>query len=127
MKDFKANLSTNSKHFMEELEAGKLQVNLSLSIDNVICLQVLNNTKITESEFKRINEKIEKTKKYESLQDAFCDIDQTEGSGLGIISIILMLKKLGLDTTNLEFAVTEEDTVATIRVPADSIFNLEEI
>lgn len=127
MKDFKSNLSDNSKHFMEQLESGFLQVNLLLSVDNVISLQVANNTKITEAEYKRITEKIEKTKTYDSLQDAFGDIDQTEGSGLGIISIILMLKKLGLDPDNLKFAVTDTETVATIEIPVDSFCELDTI
>lgn len=127
MKDFKANLSDNSKHFMEQLESGLLQVNLLLSVDNVITLKVANNTKITEAEFKRIMEKIEKTKTYDSLQDAFGDIDQTEGSGLGIISIILMLKRLGLDPDNLKFAVTDSETIATLEIPVDSFCELDTI
>lgn len=127
MKSFKANISENSKHYIEELRAGFLEVHLLLSLDNVISLRVSNNTKITQAEYKRIQEKIEKTKNYVSLEDAFGDIDQTEGSGLGIISIVLMLKKLGLDTENLKFAVTDTETVATIEIPVDSFCSLEMI
>lgn len=127
MKSFKANISENSKHYIEELRAGFLEVHLLLSLDNVISLRVSNNTKITQAEYKRIQEKIEKTKNYASLEDAFGDIDQTEGSGLGIISIVLMLKKLGLDTENLKFAVTDTETVATIEIPVDSFCSLEMI
>ena len=60
MEKFKTNLSDNSRHYIEELENGILKVDLQLSIDNVICLQVSNNTEITEIEYKRINEKIAK-------------------------------------------------------------------
>lgn len=127
MKTFKSNISENSKHYIEELRSGFLEVHLLLSLDNVISLRVSNNTKITQAEYNRIQEKIAKTKKYTSLEDAFCDIDQTEGSGLGIISIVLMLKKLGLDTENLKFSVTDNETVATIEIPVDSFCSLEMI
>ena len=127
MKSFKANLSDNSKHYIEELRSGMLEVHLLLSLDNVISLRVSNNTKITQAEYQRIQEKIAKTRNYVSLEDAFGDIDQTEGSGLGIISIVLMLKKLGLDTDNLKFAVTDKETVATIEIPADSFCDLDMI
>lgn len=127
MKSFKTNLSDNSKHYIEELKAGMLQVHLLLSLDNVISLQVSNNTKITSTEYTRIQEKIAKTRTYDSLEDAFGDIDQTEGSGLGIISIVLMLKRLGLDTDNLKFSVTDSETIATIEIPSDSFCDLDVI
>ena len=55
------------------------------------------------------------------MADAVSDIDQTEGSGLGIITVIIMLKKLGLNPNNLSFKITENETVATIEIPKDTI------
>lgn len=124
MRNFKNEITENPKHYFEELETGFLKVDLLLSLDNTICLQVSNNTEITEVEYNRIQEKIEKTKHYTSLEDAFGDIDQTEGSGLGIISIILMLKKLGLNTDNLRFKMADKRTIATIEIPVDSFEEL---
>lgn len=127
MKNFKADLSDNTKHYKDELEAGMLQVHLELSADDVISLAVSNNTKITDAEAKRIHDKIEKTKGYENVADAFADIDQTEGSGLGIITIVIMLRKLGLDTTCLQFSTTEDETVATIEIPKLMLAELSEL
>lgn len=124
MLKFKAQISENQKHYFEELETGFLKVDLQLSVDNLISLQVTNNTGITETEYNRIQDKIQKTKNYQSLEDAFGDIDQTEGSGLGIISIILMLKRLGLNTENLRFKMADKRTVATIEIPVDSFEEL---
>lgn len=119
MQAFKEKLSDN--HYINELETGMLQVHLQLSANDIISLTVSNNTKITNAEYKRIQEKIEKTREYNDMADAFGDIDQTEGSGLGIITVVIMLKKLGLDTNNLKFQTTDEETVATIEVPKDSL------
>lgn len=127
MKNFKENLSENKEHYKEELAAGRLQVHLQLSADDVISLAVTNNTKITSAEYRRIQDKIEKTKKYTEVSDAFADIDQTEGSGLGIITIMIMLKKLGLNTDCLKFSTSEDETIASIIIPKESLLDFDEI
>ena len=127
MKNFKENLSENKEHYKEELAAGRLQVHLQLSADDVISLAVTNNTKITSAEYRRIQDKIEKTKRYTEVSDAFADIDQTEGSGLGIITIMIMLKKLGLNTDCLKFSTSEDETIASIIIPKESLLDFDEI
>lgn len=124
MKEFKETLDENALHYETELEAGKLEVHLLLSADDVISITVSNNTKITESEYKRIKEKIEKTKVYNTMADAINDIDQTEGSGLGIITVLIMLKKLGLASDHLQFQTTDTETIATIEIPKDTLEEL---
>ena len=124
MKAFKENLDENTLHYEQELEAVHLEVHLLLSADDVISITVSNNTKITDNELKRIKEKIDKTKVYNSMADAMNDIDQTEGSGLGIITVLIMLKKMGLASDHLKFKTTDNETIATIEVPKDT---LEEI
>ena len=124
MKKFKETLDENSLHYQDELKAGKLQVHLLLSADDVISITVINNTKITDLEFLRIKEKIEKTKIYNTMEDAINDIDQTEGSGLGIITVLIMLKKLGLAADHLKFKTTDTETIATIDIPKDTMEEL---
>lgn len=124
MKDFKETLDENALHYESELEAGKLKVHLLLSADDVISITVANNTKITENEYKRIKEKIEKTKVYNTMADAINDIDQTEGSGLGIITVLIMLKKLGLASDHLKFKTTDDETIASIEIPKDTLEEL---
>ena len=124
MKDFKNTLDENTLHDEAELEAVHLEVHLLLSADDIISITVSNNTKITDNELKRIKEKIEKTRVYTTMADAMNDIDQTEGSGLGIITVLIMLKKMGLASDNLKFKTTDNETIATIEIPKDT---LEEI
>ena len=121
MKDFKDTLNENTLHYENELEAGKLKVHLLLSADDIISITVTNNTKITDSEYKRIVEKIDKTKIYNTMADAINDIDQTEGSGLGSITVLIMLKKLGLASDHLKFKTTDTETIATIEIPKDTL------
>ena len=121
MKDFKDTLNENTLHYENELEAGKLKVHLLLSADDIISITVTNNTKITDSEYQRIIEKIDKTKIYNTMADAINDIDQTEGSGLGIITVLIMLKKLGLASDHLKFKTTDTETFATIEIPKDTL------
>lgn len=124
MKSFKDTLDDNTLHYENELEAGQLKVHLLLSADDVISITVANNTKITDLEYKRIIEKIEKTKVYNTMADAINDIDQTEGSGLGIITVLIMLKKLGLASDHLKFKTTDTETIATIEIPKDTLEEL---
>lgn len=124
MKTFRKTITDDTHHYMAGLKEGYLQVYLRLSANDFITLKVLNNTKITNEEKLRIQQKIENTKNYNTLEDAFKDIDQTEGSGLGIVSIILILKRLGLDTSHLNFNTTDNETVATIKIPIDSFEEL---
>lgn len=121
MKDFKDTLNENTLHYENELEAGKLKVHLLLSADDIISITVTNNTKITDSEYQRIIEKIDKTKIYNTMADAINDIDQTECSGLGIITVLIMLKKLGLASDHLKFKTTDSETIATIEIPKDTL------
>ena len=121
MKTFKETLLENTLHYQEKLKAGELRVHLLLTANDVISVTVSNNTKITDSEYARIQDKVNKTKVYNSIAEAVSDIDQTEGSGLGIITVLVMLKKLGLDANNLKFDTTENETVATIEIPKDTI------
>ena len=121
MKTFRETLIENTVHYQEKLEEGELRVHLLLTANDVISVTVTNNTKITDSEYARIQDKIERTKIYQTMADAMADIDQTEGSGLGIITVLVMLKKLGLDAEHLHFDTSDSETVATIEIPKDSI------
>lgn len=124
MKKFKETLDENNLHYQEELKAGELRVHLLLSADDIISITVINNTKITDLEYHRIKEKIEKTKIYNTMAEALEDIDQTEGSGLGIITVLIMLKKLGLASDHLKFKTTDTETIATIEIPKDTLEEL---
>lgn len=127
MLHFKENISGRNNEYIQKLNQSEFSIKLLLIADDDIKIQVSNNTKITDAELKRINDKINKTDSYSSFGDAINDIDQTEGSGFGIISIILMLKKINPVSKPLKFTMTDTETIATIEVPFDTIAELTEI
>lgn len=124
MENFRAALTGNKIHYMTELETSILQINLFLSNEGIITVRVSNNTQITPTEYQRIQDKIKIAQQYKSMEEALSYIDQTEGSGLGIIIIELMLKELGLDENHLRFETRDNETVATIEVPIDTFAEL---
>lgn len=127
MENFKTNLNENNSDYFDELNNGILQVVLQLSSESNIIIKVTNNTQITQKEYERVLSKIENTKKYATFQDALVDIDATEGCGLGIVSIILMLKNLGLGKESLKFNISENQTEAIIEIPGDLYADLESL
>lgn len=125
MLTFNTELTVNKKHFQDIMEAQNLFINLKLDVEDNIKVEVTNKSELTEVEFTRINEKLERAKIYNSMDEALTDIDKTEGSGLGIIIIVLMLKQLGLGRDNLNFESSNGITKVTITVPTETA--LEEI
>lgn len=118
MIDFKVEISSNLEHFRQLQEENHLYIKYELScIDGVISLKVKNKAVLTEEEKARINRKIERAKLYHSMQEAFMTIDQTEGSGLGIIIIILMLKQMKLGAECLRIESVGEETISSIEIP----------
>ncbi|MCQ2592430.1 MAG: hypothetical protein MJ188_06555 [Treponema sp.] len=85
-----------------------------------ILLEVKNNSVLTTTEKERILERIERSKKYNSMEDALSDIDRTEGSGLGIIIILLMLRKLALSKDCFSVECTNGETVSKIVLRKDA-------
>lgn len=80
------------------LENGlNIKINILHSPERLV-LVVENNTPMTEHEEKRIREKFEAALKYESIADYYMNnLDDSEGQGIGITMIVLMLKGNQID------------------------------
>ena len=73
-----------------------------------IKIEVRNNSELTAFEYKRIHDKIVKAHQYSSIEEAFSQIlDDTEGAGLGLIIMILMLRKIGLTDDNYQRSIAK--------------------
>ena len=83
-------------------------------------ITIMNNTKLSQEEESRINDKIQKAWQFESMEEAMVHIlDGTEGAGLGIVSIIMMLRNLGVRSKNslkIKKTPTETHSVMKIRL-----------
>jgi putative nucleotidyltransferase with HDIG domain len=83
-----------------------------------IILEVRNNVEINKKEYVRIHDKLARSRKYESLEEAMQQVlDPSEGAGLGLVILVLMLKKIGLDEECFDIWAENGETVARITVP----------
>ncbi|MCR4742182.1 MAG: hypothetical protein K5866_04840 [Treponema sp.] len=121
METFKEDTLTNINHYLELQKKAGLYIKLSFQIKGEqIKMEIKNNAKITSFELARINKKIASVQQYKSMEDVFTNVlDQSEGAGLGIIIIILMLQKIGLSKENYQVIATEEETITRIILPCN--------
>ncbi len=122
MKHFKADTLGNIAHYLELQKQAGLYVKILLQVKNQkIRIEVRNNSSMNVFEYKRIHDKITRANQFTSLEQALTDvIDESEGAGLGLIIMILMLKKIGLTEENYQTFVENNETVTRIILPLDA-------
>ncbi len=117
------------KNFIKELKFRKQYISKLRNADkyvqimferkgNVLNISVINNSKINSEEVKRINSRVKNAGSINNLVEAYTNFsDNTEGAGLGILTIELAIKKLGLDHSGLSINNFDDLTVARFSVP----------
>jgi putative nucleotidyltransferase with HDIG domain len=121
MVNFKENTLNNIAHYLQIQKEKGLFIKLILQIKkNIIHIEVRNNVGITKTELIRIHDKLARSRQYSSLEDAFSQVlDDSEGAGLGLVILVLMLKKMGLDEDCFDVTGTDKETIARISIPLD--------
>jgi putative nucleotidyltransferase with HDIG domain len=121
MANFKENTLTNIAHYLQLQKEKGLYIKLILQIKkNIIHIEVRNNVAVTKTELIRIHDKLARSRQYNSLEDAFAQVlDDSEGAGLGLVILVLMLKKMGLDEDCFDILGTDKETIARIVIPLD--------
>lgn len=91
--------------------------------DDGLTISVFNNCLIPATDRERIITKLEKSKTYESIADYYMDaFDDTEGAGMGLAMVVIILKGMGIDVENFKIDLEEKSgMLATIRFPFDQI------
>lgn len=119
MKTFRDDTFSNIDHYLELQKKEGLYIKLIIKISNeFLTVEIRNNSKLTIFEEKRIQEKLSSVHKYNSIEEVLTEVlDQTEGSGLGIIIMILMLQKVGLSENNYQIVSTDTETITRIVLP----------
>jgi putative nucleotidyltransferase with HDIG domain len=121
MSSFKENTLKNIAHYLQLQKEKGLYIKLVLQIkNNIINIEVRNNVAATKIELIRIHDKLARSRQYNSLEDALSQVlDDSEGAGLGLVILVLMLKKMGLDEDCFDIIGTDKETIAKIIIPLD--------
>lgn len=85
---------------------------------NVFKLTIRNNVEITRTEQMRVYDRIARARAFNSMEEAFAEVlDDSEGAGLGIVIMILMMKKIGLDEDVFDIDGENGITTASLTIP----------
>lgn len=115
MKNFRIEMLEKREHYLERLRHSNLYVIYTLKLeDQKLIIEVRNNSVMTKAESERVKEKISEVslQKPETLLAE--SIDETEGAGLGIKSIILTLRSFGLPGDHYLLYTDKNETVARL-------------
>ena len=121
MAHFKENTLSNIAHYLQLQKEKGLYIRLILQIkNNIIYIEVRNNVAVTKTELIRIHDKLARSRQYSSLEEALAQVlDDSEGAGLGLVILVLMLKKMGLDEDCFDVLGTEKETIARLIIPLE--------
>ncbi len=121
IKNFKTETLSNIRYYLELQKKAGLYVKLILqSRNNKIKIEVRNNSELTVEEYKRMHDKLSRAQQYTSVDQAMAQIlDDTEGAGLGLVIMILMLEKIGLTEENFQILCENGETITRIILPLD--------
>ncbi len=119
--NFKNDMLENIDKYIQRLREENRYVMLKLYYkNNMIYIEIMNNSPITKIEEERINSRIEKSKQIENMADLFTSgYDNTEGAGMGLGMIMLLLKNEGLGTDAFSIKSDKDLTVARYSLPID--------
>ena len=121
MKTFKVETLNNIKYYLQKQKEAGLYVKLILQTrNNKLKIEVRNNSELTLTEYKRMHDKLSRAQQYTSVDQAISQIlDDSEGAGLGLVIMILMLEKIGLTEENFQILSEHGETITRIILPLD--------
>ncbi|HUW69660.1 MAG TPA: HDOD domain-containing protein [bacterium] len=122
MRSFKSDTMENIAFYLQKQKEKQYYIKVIFQArgSNVL-LEVRNNSEMTKTEYLRIQDKLAHSRKYNSLEEAMSQVlDASEGAGLGLVILVLMLKKMSLDEDCFDIHTDNGETVARITVPVAS-------
>lgn len=123
MKNFKKDFMSRQNYYQSLQEEKGLSITMTLEMrGDFLYLEIKNNTELTVFEYKRIHDKIMRALQSKNPSQLLTYIDETEGAGLGFISITCMLLKFNLTEESIEIASRSDSTAIKIKLP----LNMEE-
>lgn len=125
--DYKIGVEKYRKKFSEKMaeEYGKrcLARGVFVTITIYYCpdglvVEVRNNTPVIKEEEIRMREKMKKAMGYNDIAEFYMDnMDNTEGAGLGIALIMILMKNEGIDPNLFRIITHPQYTIARVEIP----------
>jgi len=79
---------------------------------------VVNNIEMTAKEQLRVYNRMARSRAFSTVEEAFSSVlDDSEGAGLGLVIVLLFLKKMGMTEDSFEIHVRDGMTRFSLRVP----------
>lgn len=123
MVTFKEDTLSNIDYYLKLQEEAGLYVKISFHAQgNALVLTVKNNSEISQKELTRVYDRMARARTYHSMEEAFSEIlDDSEGAGLGIVIMVLMLKKIGLTEEAFDITVNNSVTSAALTLKMSEV------
>jgi len=123
MKSFKTDTLGDIQRYLDLQEKKNLAIKVAFLIRNhVLYLSVRNTAAITSKEMTRVFDRVARSRAFESMAEAFEEVlDDSEGAGLGIVILLLMLRKMGLTEKSFDLTVVGTETSASLTIPMEAV------
>jgi hypothetical protein len=81
-------------------------------------IEAMNNTQINEMDNMRIREKLSNAMQCENILDFYMNFaDDTEGEGIGLALVVVLLKESGIDPKHFRVFLKDKFTTARLEIP----------
>ncbi len=119
MKNFKEDTFNNLDYYLNLQKEKGLYIKIVFhSKGEKFRISIQNNVEINRKEQMRIYDRIARSRAFDSMEEAFTEVlDDSEGAGLGIVIMILMLRKIGLNEDTFEIEGEKGITTASLTIP----------
>ena len=119
MEQFKEETLSNINHYLEMQKEEGLYIRVIMQTrNNRVKVEIRNNAELTPFEYKRIHDKITRAQQYKSVEEGLAQLlDNSEGAGLGLVIMILVLKKIGLTEENYQVLCEGGETITRLILP----------
>lgn len=119
MENFKSDTLNNIRFYLEEQRKQGYFIKTIFQMRNSkIKIEIRNKAELTVHEYKRIHDKITRAYQYTSVEEGITQLlDDSEGAGLGLAIMILILRRYGLTEDNFQILSENGETITRIIVP----------
>lgn len=123
MEKFKQETLDNIDYYLKKQKEAGLYIKITFHArGNELVITVANNSEINKKEQIRVYDRIARSRAFDSLEEALTTVlDDSEGAGLGIVILVLMLKKIGLDEDAFDIDSRDGETIAELSIPMSEV------